>query len=186
MTQEIKNRNFLTPLKFDFSVDRLPNTNFFTQSVAIPGISLPHASNVEGTPFSNIPWQGDRIDFSDLVVDFKVDENLRNWYEVFKWMNGIGTPQSFNQYKDLKEGQDTNLDGEKRSPLPPATKLGHIYGQATLIVRSSTQRPILSIHFKDVHPTGLSEVKFDTTDENITEITCSVTFKYDYYTVELP
>lgn len=186
MSEEIKNRNFLTPLKFDLNIDRLPNTTFFTQSVNIPGITLPHAANVQGTPFTNIPWQGDRVTFDDLVVEFAVDENLRNWYEIFKWMTGIGFTQNLNQYKDLKTGQDKNLDGEKRKHLPAAPKIGHIYGQATIIVRSSHQNAILQINFKDIHPVGLSEIKFDSTADNVTELKCAATFKYDYYTVEVP
>lgn len=185
MPGQIKNRNFLTPLKFDFSIDRLPNVNFFTQAAPIPGLNLPSVDRGAG-PFNNIPWTGDRISWSDLNIDFRVDENLRNWYEVYKWMVGLGTPETLQQHKDLKDGVDTNLDGEKRKILPPATSIGHIYGQATLIVRSSQQQPILSIHFKDCWPTALSEIRFDTTDENVTEIACTATFKYETYTVEIP
>ena len=182
MSHEVLNRNYLSPLKFDFSVDRLPNVNFFVQSVNIPGITI--SALQQGTPFSDIPWHGDKVQWEDLNVSFKVDENLRNWYEIFKWMNGLGFSQNLGQFNDLKTGQDTNLDGEKRSPLPPVGKIGHIFGQATLLVRSSTQNPILAVNYKDVFPVSLSGITFDSTGDSVVEIGCDVVFKYDYYEIE--
>lgn len=186
MSDEVKNRNFMSPLRFDFSIDRLPHVNFFVQSANVPGISIPPSSTATGTPFNNIQWQGDRISWSDLVVDFKVDEDCHNWYEVFKWMNGISGPEGVKGYSDLKKGIDKDLDGKTRKLLPPVGKIGHIFGNALLLVRNSHNNVILTVKFQDVWPTSLSELKFDTRDESVNEITCTAIFKYDLYKVEKP
>ena len=186
MSDQVKNRNLLSPLRFDFSIDRLPNVDFFVQSANIPSVALPATSNAQGTPFNNLPWQGDRISWGDLVVDFKVDENLNNWTDLFNWIKGIGFPEEFKQYADLKKGENKNIDGEKRKQLPPVPKIGHIYGQGILLVRNSNNNAMLQIDFQDVYPTSLSEIKFDTRDESITEVTCTVIFKYDFYRITRP
>lgn len=186
MSEETQNRNFMSPLRFDFSIDRLPKVNFFVQSANIPGISVPSTSNNQGTPFNNIQWQGDRIAWSDLVVDFKVDEEGANWYDIFKWMNGMSGPEGVEGYSNLKKGIDKDLAGHTRKLLAPVGKMGHIFGNGLLLVRNSNNNVILTIKFQDVWPTSLSELKFDTRDENVNEITCTATFKYDLYRVEKP
>lgn len=186
MSNEVKNRNLLSPLRFDFSIDRLKNVDFFVQSANIPSIALPATSNAQGTPFSNIPWQGDRLSWGELVVDFKVDESLNNWTDVFNWMKGIGFPENFKQYSDLKQGVDKNIDEEKRKLLPPVGKIGHIYGQALLLVRNSQNNVVLQVDYQDVYPISLSELKFDTRENGVVEITSTVIFKYDFYRISRP
>jgi len=186
MTEQIKNRNFASPLRFDFSIDRLKNVDFFVQAANVPGITLPATSNAQGTPFNNIPWQGDRLSWGELVVDFKVDEDIKNWTDIFNWMKGIGFPENFVQYSDLKKGIDKDIDGGTRKLLPPATKIGQIYGQALLVVRNSQNNVVLEIAYQDVYPTSLSELKFDTRDENVIELTCTAIFKYDLYRITRP
>lgn len=186
MPKKIQNRNFLSPLRFDFSIDRLPNVDFFVQSANIPGISIAPTTNAQGTPFSNIPWQGDKIMWDDLTVEFKIDEKLNSWFDVYSWMIGIGFPESTDQYKALKEGVDKDLDEKPREVIGTTGRLGYIYGQGLLLIRDSQNNEIATVKFQDVYPISLSEVKFDTRDESVNEITCSVTFKYDYYKVQRP
>lgn len=186
MADPVKNRNLLSPLRFDFSIDRLANVDFFTQSANIPSIVLPATSNAQGTPFSNLPWQGDRLSYSDLVVDFKVDEDVSNWTDIFNWMQGIGFPEDFKQYADLKKGIDLDIDGQRKKLARPPRKIGQIYGQGLLLVRNSQNNVVLQVQYQDVYPTLLSELKFDTRDENVTEITATVVFKYDLYRISRP
>jgi hypothetical protein len=175
-----------SPLKFDFSIDRLPNVNFFIQSANIPGITLPSATTAQGTPFNNIPWQGDRIAWGELIVEFKVDEDLKNWSDVYYWMVGIGFPENFKQYADFKKGIDKDIDGEKREFLPPSPKIGQIYGQAMLLVRSSQNNVIVQVDYQDVYPIALSELKFDTREESVIEMSAIATFKYVMYRLSRP
>jgi len=178
---DLKSRNFQSPLTFDFRVDRLVDFNFFVQKINIPSLNI--ASVTGATPFVNIPYPGDHMNFGELSIDFKVDEGMRNWFEIFSWMQGIAFPENQAQYGALKRGTMKNLDGEKRATITPRSN-GDLYGQGVLLINSSANNPSVAIKFVDLHPVSLSEAVFDTTDAELAYITCTVSFKYDYFTVE--
>lgn len=178
---DLKSRNFQSPLTFDFRIDRLVDFNFFIQKINIPALSI--ASVNSGTPLVNIPYLGDHMTFGELSIDFKVDEGMRNWFEIFSWMQGITFPQSQAQYGALKRGALKNLDGQKRTNIAPRAN-GDMYGQGVLLINSSANNPSVAVNFVDLHPVSLSEAVFDTTDSDIAYVTCTVSFKYDYFTVE--
>lgn len=178
---DIKNRNFQSPLNFEFRVDRLADFNFFVQKVGIPSLVLGNA-NVP-TPFVNIPMLGDHAQFGELTVEFKLDEGMRNWYEVFSWMQAISFPERQQQYGDLVQGKTKDLDG-KIKPSYTSRSVGDVYGQGILTINSSANNPLIAITFVDLHPVSLSEAVFDTTNTEVAYVSCAVGFKYDYYTVE--
>jgi len=178
---DISNRNFQSPLNFEFRVDRLTDFNFFVQKISIPGLSIGSAD--KQTPFANIPFLGDHMRFGELSVEFKLDEGMRNWYEVFSWMQGISFPEKQEQYGNLVKGAIKNLDGDLRKSITPRDA-GDMYGQGILTVNSSANNALVAITFVDLHPVGLSEALFDTTNTDVAYVSCTATFKYDYYTVE--
>ena len=180
--EDIKNRNFQSQLNFEFRVDRLSDFNFFVQKVNIPTLSMA-AADGGGTPLSNIPWPGDRMTFGELSVEFKVSEGIRNWYEIFSWMQGITFPEKQAQFGALRRGELKNRDGEKRKHVP-ARANGDIYGQGLMFLNSSANNPLALITFVDLYPISLSEAVFNTVDADVTHVTSTVNFKYDYFTVE--
>lgn len=181
---EITNRNFQSPLNFEFRVDRLTDFNFFIQKINIPGLTLSPATSGGTNPFAKIFHPGDHLEFGELSIDFKINEGLANWYEIFSWMQGLGYPETTNQYQALKSGVIKNLDGEPKSVPLPQRKQGELYGQGTLLVNSSQNNPIVKITFVDIHPVGLSEIVFDTREQDVLYATSTVNFRYDYFTVE--
>ena len=180
------NRNFLSPLRFDFSIDRLPDLTFYVQSVNIPGLEMPPAVNDTGYPFSNIAWQGDRCFFNPLQITFKVDENLLNYYSIWNWMIGQGFPEEYEQYAQFKRGELKPIDKPLYEFPKSNRKIGEIYGQAFLLVKNSQNNDIAVIKYKDVYPISLGEINFDTTLNSVDEVTVSATFKYDYHTITRP
>lgn len=181
---DVANRNFQSPLNFEFGVDRLTDFNYFIQKINIPDISIAIASNGGTNPFVRLPTPGDHIEFGELTVDFKVDEGMRNWYEIFSWMQGIGFPQSQEQYRLLKQGKMTNLDGNTVNLPMNGRKNGYIFGQAYLLINTSQNNPYLKLSFVDIHPVSLGEISFDTRETDVLYVTATVNFKYDYFTVE--
>jgi hypothetical protein len=107
MTNEVSNRNHSSGLKFSFQVKKLPHVNFFVQEVNLPGLSIDPKS--VGNPFTTIPVPGEKIRFNSLDVTFVVDENYQNWYEIFRWMEGIGFPETRKQYTKVRDNIDENL-----------------------------------------------------------------------------
>lgn len=161
------NMNFLSPMNFSFLLKRAPTVTFFLQKCSIPGISLNTTDT--SNPFVVTPYAGDHLDFDPLEINFKVDEDMKNYLEIYKWMMGLGFPRNFSQYKKLQEKQQ--YTGES------------IFSDITLTVMSSNRRPKYEINFVDCIPIYLSTVGFNTTDSDVNYVTATTKFKYSYFTV---
>jgi hypothetical protein len=62
----VENRNFQSPVKFNFIVDRLKDFDFYVQSINLPDVSLPFIES--GSPFSLLKVPGNKLRFSELAV----------------------------------------------------------------------------------------------------------------------
>ena len=164
--KSVENRNFLSPLNFKFIMKRAPHVNFVIQKITIPSISVPPA--VTSNPFLAIPYSGEHLDFDELVISFKVDEDLKNYMEIQNWLRGSGK-QSFEQYKDL--ATNSKLSGES------------LKSEISLTVLSSAKRPNYEIVFEDAFPISISGLTFDTAAEDISYLEADATFKYTKYEI---
>lgn len=161
------NKNFLSPLNFDFSIQRAPHINFFIQSVNLPGLSF--MNPLQPTPFSNIPQTGDRIYYDDLVVTYKVDEDLQNYLEIYNWFTSIGFPADFNQYQQLKAQSLTTGKA--------------IYSDITLLISNSTKVANFQVNFRECFPVAIGPLQFNSTDNDINYLTCTATFRYIFFEI---
>jgi len=163
------NINYLQPDGFVFVVKKLPTTTFFTQSVNIPALELPPA--LQPTPLIGVPVPGDHIVYDDLVLNFKVDEDLRNYIELYNWIVGLGYPDDYSQYADLKN--KPTGDG--------------LYSDISVLITTNIKNTNVEILYKDAFPIALSGFTLSTTEDGLPEIASSVTFKYTkYYISALP
>ena len=106
---QIQNRNFLAPVGFKFNLQRSPGVAYFCNQANIPDISLGVAN--QANYLRDIPTPGDKMDFGDLSLRFLVDEDLKNYMEIQKWMRGLGFPESLQEFdKFEKEGKKTRAD----------------------------------------------------------------------------
>lgn len=161
------NRNFLSPLNFKFSIKKAPHVNFFIQKVNFPSITL--VSPQPNNPFVKTPIPGEHLDYGDLKITFKVDEDLQNYLEIRNWLTGLGKPENFDQFKILQDKPITSGDG--------------IYSDISLIVLSSTKMPNYEVVYVDAYPSFLSEIVFNTTDSDVNYIEATATFKFTYFTI---
>jgi|TARA_Y100001949_G_scaffold45592_1_gene37750 hypothetical protein len=171
VTGRPENLSYLSPVGFKFLLNKLPNVEYFCQGITLPGISL--MSVPLETPFTRIPYPGDRVEFQDFIVRFIIDEDMLNFTEIFKWMQGLGFPDSFDQYKALKDSD----------PAAPGANAG-ITSDATLIVLTGASTPKIRVSFKDCFPMMLSAVNFDTANEDIQYIQADATFSYRSFDIE--
>jgi hypothetical protein len=162
------NKNFLSPLNFKFRIKKTPALNFFVQKINVPRMELP--SPEQPNMFTRIPRPGDHLNFSDLQITFKVDEDLQNYMEIYTWMVQMARSKDYEQYQ--------TIDSKK-----PMTGEG-IYSDLELEILSSKRRANYAVVFEDAFPTDLGEFEFDTTLEDVNYVTASVTFKYKLYTIE--
>lgn len=151
--------NYLSPISFKIVIERLPNVEFFTQNVAIPGLSMTPAPQV--SPLHQLYETGDRIDYADLDLSFIADENMNNYQEILRWMEGLGTPEESKQRFDIKK-----------------TKAGE-RSDITIIVENSTRNANLEFVFTDAFPTALGGVQLDVTSTDVQYPVITVSFRYN-------
>jgi hypothetical protein len=169
---QITNRNFLSPVGFQFILQKKPKVDFFCNSANIPGINLGVA--MQPTPLKAIPIPGETLTYDDLTLRFMVDEDMENYLEVWNWLNQFGFPRDWDQYQQLLN-EDENSKGKQTS----------ISGMSdgTLLVYNSNYNVNLKIQYKDLFPVSLSSIQFDTTPTEINYASAEVVFKYTIYDI---
>jgi len=166
---QLKNKNFLSPIGFVFVLDKAKKTSFLCQRAAIPDISL---GNVDIPTAGRIviPIEGNVV-YGDFSIDFIVDEDMRNYMEIHNWIRALGVPdnvaerqQWINQYQYV-EGQDTK------------------YSDGTMQVLNNNNIVNFDVVFKNMFPTSLSTVSFDVTETDNEFLTATANFKYLLYEI---
>jgi hypothetical protein len=157
--------NFLTGIGFQFQLTKYPKVSFFCQSATVPGISLSVAT--QSTRFNAIPHPGDEISFEDLSLEFIVDENMSNYITVHNWVRKLGHPYSS---EDIQELPGEDLDDKT-------------YSDAVLFILDSNFNKKFKIVFKDIFPTNLGQLKFESTLTDVQYFTVSANFKYTIYDI---
>lgn len=151
------NPNFLSPLGYKFVLSRTPNLNFNVQTVRLPGLTL--SSTDTATPFITVPNSG-KISYAPLTITFRVNEDMSDYFEIRNWMEGLGAPVSFDQYKNTKNSDDG------------------LYSDATLVIMNSAMKGNLSATFYGLFPIELSDLQFTTMDTDVNYLECTVDFRY--------
>jgi hypothetical protein len=172
-SNQIENRNFLSPTGFKFTLSKYPKIDFFSNQASIPGINL--GSAIQSNYFKNIPVPGEKLSYDDFTLNFIVDEQMENYLTVHNWLRGFGFPENFREYQDL-------LDQETMNPGRQTASSGESDG--SLIIYNSNYNPIISVNFIGLFPVSLSPVNFDSTSQDINYVNAEVTFKYTIYNIK--
>lgn len=159
--------NFLNVSGFRLILKRAPNLNFAVQECAIPSIS---GSPVDtGNMFVNVPKTADHLSYAPFSCMFKLQEDLGDYMEIYRWITGTGYPENHEQYKKL-------------SDQPPSSSLG-IHSDITLLVLNSSSQASFEVTFFDAFPVDLGEIEFLTTLPDVRYATCTASFAYSHFTV---
>lgn len=169
LDHNIDNENFLSPLGFKFQIKKCPTVNFYVQNVNLPGISMTEVG--APTPFVSLPYAGDHIRYDELILNFKVDEEMKNYIEIHEWIKQLGFPNNYDEYKTI-------------ASHAPITGMG-IKSDISLLVLNSSRNPKMDIIFKDAFPVGLSSLIFDSTASDVNYLEASATFVYSSYDITL-
>ena len=161
------NMNPLSPNGYQFGVQRLPNLTYFCQEVNLPDVSLGVAEIA--TPFVVYPIPGEQVEFGVLNVQFLVDSEMNNYKAIFDWLQGLGFPESYDQYIAQTKAELTV--SENASAI----------SDATLTILGSNSRPIRNIRFVDCMPVALSSMTFTSTAQDVQYLVGNATFRYSYY-----
>lgn len=158
------NINFLSPLGFRFFLKRSPHLNFFLTEASVPGLSIDVSS--VNTPFQRLYTPGSGIiNYSDLDITFKVDEDMRNYEEMYDWIIANAAPKNFDQHKIVRNASAVSGAG--------------VHSDGTLTIMNSAYRPNIEYQFERMFPISLSELKFSVAENDISYVTASVSFKFE-------
>jgi hypothetical protein len=157
-----ENTNLLQPTKFLLTFDRIRATQYFCQSVNLPGVSLGEVNRA--TPFLDMYSPGTKLTYSPLDVEFLVDEELQSWKNIYDWFTSIADPDGFEKRNGSKELQNNKH-----------------FSDATLTILSGLNNPVLRIQYTNLFPLSINDIVFDTTQSADTIITARATFRYQSY-----
>ena len=178
--KQIANRNYMSPLGFKLILTKTPKVDFLCQSANIPQISMGTA--IQPSYLKDIPVPGDKVLYDDLTVRFLVDEKMENYLAIYKWITGLGYPESLGQFKQLK----TNDIRTNASASDDGDPRYFEFSDATLQILNSNYKPSVLVNFKDAFPTSLSTLEFDVADRDYSYFTANVTFKYTIFNITDP
>ena len=170
---QLRNRNFLSPIGFKFTLKTKEKVDFFSNSANVPSIALGTA--LQGTTFRILDVPGDEVIYEDFTMNFLVDEDLKNYMILHNWMTGLGIPQSFKQFSDLTKDPDTS----QRDDLLQ-------FCDGTLHILNSNYRDIARVKFQDLFPVSLTSLQFNATENDVNYFTAEVSFKYTIYNIVDP
>ena len=172
---KIENRNFLSPIGFEFLVDKLPGAYFFCQSASVPAVSMETA--IQPTSVNKIYQPGDEMYYEPLVIRFLVDENMKNYYQVHDWIRRITTPVEQREFTYDRQYPQVNPAGIDYEPFYN----NNWRSDVSLVVMSSNYQPVSEFIFKDAFPISLTTLNFDASVSDISYFTAEVTFRYDWF-----
>lgn len=171
-SNQIQNRNFLSPVGFNFTLTKNPKISFFCNSARIPEITLGTATF--NNYLKNIEIPGEKLDYGDFNLRFLVDENMENYMAIHNWLTGLGFPESPKQFAELT----TNSDG--------GSDINLSFSDGTLRILNSNYRDVALIRFRDLFPVSLSSLEFEATDSDYNYFTAEAVFKYTIYDMLKP
>lgn len=154
--------DFLAPTGYQFVIRRIPTASYSVQKVNIPGMSLGSAD--QANPFVTIPRPGEHVLFNEFRVTFKVDQDLKNYLDIWNWIRGLGKVTSFDDYAGL--------------PLEPGTG---VTSEASLMVLDAKKQPRTLCTLHSAWPTSISDLVFDATTRDIQYITAEAQFRYVHF-----
>lgn len=152
--------NPLLPTYYRFLIARLPATTYFCQSASLPTVTM---SEVQmPTPF--VPLKApSKLDFDELSITFIVDEEMKNWLEIFNWMRSVTNVEDYAEVR------------------PPNTHTS----TANLVILNSNKNPKINVTFEGLYPRTLSSIDFSSTVVDPEPFQATATFSYRNYNIEV-
>lgn len=164
------NKNFLSPIGFQFSIQKLPHVNYFCTTATIPEVNIGTIDQLD-TPFIRLPEPGDKLDFGELNLRFRIDEDMKNYQEIFDWLISLGYPDNFEQRAIHRRANPQNVSSET------------IFSDASLIIMTNQYRPNIEVKFVDMFPLNLTSVEFNVEQTDIEYLSADVSFRYRSYSI---
>lgn len=148
--------NPLSNMGFRMVIDRLPTVSFWCDNVPLPGLSIPEAK--QSTPTQTLYWPGNGLMTELLNISFRVNEDMTNYLEVYRWLIECGFPNDTDEYDPQRKG---------------------VLSDMTLLVLDSNNNGVIECVFEDAFPVSLggSELVFSSTTQDIQYLRATASFR---------
>lgn len=163
------NINLIYSDKFEFILNRTPNVIYRCYSIDFPNVSLDQ--KVFSTPHGRFHVGGKILEHGDLGINFRIDEDFRNYQEIKDWMSGIAGEVDPVKYRKLVDVPDGTISAEHK-----------IYSDGVLMTLTNASRYNVAFNFVNLFPISLSPPVFDQTSAQET-MNVNATFSFDYFEI---
>jgi hypothetical protein len=145
--------NILTEVQFKFEIYRLPHVTYHLQSTLLPSIQIDQPMQVSSR--RDIPLPGSKLNFDPYNIDFIVDDDLKNYNELLKWMVDMAT-------SDTRE-------------------ISTLFSDAVLHILNADGTPKTRFKFFNCYPNMISELPFNSTTQESSPIIATSLFNYSHF-----
>lgn len=104
-----------------------------------------------------------KMDFDELSITFVVDEEMKNWLEIFNWMRSTTNVEGYDEFKSINTHTCT----------------------ANLLILNSSKNPKINVTFEGLFPRTLGSIDFTSTVIDPEPFQCTATFSYRNYNIEI-
>jgi len=167
------NKNYLQPTGFKVIIDRenYPNLEFFAQSVDHPDVSVT-APNVPYSRIGSISLPGDTVDFSQLNIQFILDEDLKSYLELYNWFEDM-VNKDFVEPGARASGRLTSATlGRRTAEVPTQADI-------SVSILTSHNNQTKRIKYKGCSPTALSGLQLTSIASSVEYLTFNVSFVFN-------
>ena len=151
--------DFSTALANNFSVviGAFPDVEFFLTGTSLPSLHMDNIL-VSGAG-GDFPAAGDKILFDPIETTFIVNATYSNYSHIFDTIFDQQNPLAM----DLSKVMTTDI---------------------TVLALDNNKQPIGHWLFTNAFPIALSGIELDTTQSDAPQLTCTITWAYDYFNFE--
>ena len=112
--------------------------------------------------------------FGDLNLRFLVNEDMDNYFEIYKWLKGLTNPKVQSDFaKYIATVDEKGRDSQYMKTM----------SDARLLVLNSNYNSIATVNFYNIFPTSLTTLEFDASATDINYFTAEVNFRYTIYEI---
>tara|TARA_R100001198_G_scaffold96579_1_gene87136 strand:+ start:557 stop:1072 length:516 start_codon:yes stop_codon:yes gene_type:complete len=157
------NKNYLQPTGFRVIIDRenYPNLEFFAQSVNHPDVSVT-APSMPYPRIGNISLPGDTVEYSELSIQFLLDEDMTSYLELYNWFESMVNEEF------VGPGSRSARNGAK---VPTQADI-------SVAILSSHNNQNKRILYKGCSPTSLSGLQLTSIATSVEYLTFDVGFTF--------
>jgi hypothetical protein len=162
-------------LKENFKVDTIQLSIFGSPvpEVTVPDISLPFGGQVHKISSNSRPA------YNPLTVKFLIDNGYKNYWILWNWINLFNDSKTSSSLMGNVNGEVSNYNLVPKIINP----ISEYVSRFSIFSMDEFNNKIISFTYNNAFPTNLSEINFSNQDSS--EITCTVTFSFNQLNVEL-